>query len=99
METKTYEAMEDVAKEGLAVLKDVLHNRDTDDKSLMLARVAATGLSSFTRVYQANSSREATLVTIMDRAAEGNAEFRRLVMAALPASPVAKALKEGNGTK
>lgn len=98
METKTYQTIEEVAQEGLAMLKEVLRERTTDEKTLILARIAATSVSNFTRLYQANSAREATLVTIMDRAADNGQEFRRLVKAALPGSPVAKALKEGKGT-
>lgn len=91
----TYDAIEETAQEGLAVLKEVLKERNTDERVLTLARIAVTSVSNFTRMYQAQSSREATLVTMMGHAAENNAEFRRLVMVALPASPVAKALKDG----
>jgi hypothetical protein len=96
MEATTYDALEDTAKEGLGVLREVLKERNTEEPMLVLARIAATSVSAFTRVYQANSAREATLVTMMSQAAGGTEEFRRLVQAALPASPVAKALREGN---
>ena len=97
METATYDAIEDVAKESLAVLKEVLKERSTDDSRLTLARIAATSVSNFTRLYQANSAREATMVTMMSQAAGDSEEFRRLVIAALPASPVARALAQGDG--
>ena len=65
MTTAIYDAIEETAKEGLAVLKEVLKERSTDDRALTLARIAATSVSNFTRMYQAQSSREATLVTMM----------------------------------
>lgn len=99
METATYNAIEETAKEGLAVLKEVLKERNTDEPMLTLGRLAATSVSNFTRIYQANSAREATMVTMMGQAAETSEEFRRLVRATLPASPVAKALGKGKETK
>jgi hypothetical protein len=92
----TYDAIEETAKEGLAVLKEVLKERNTEERTLTLARIAATSVSNFTRMYQAQSAREATLVTMMGHVADTTEEFRRLVLAALPASPVAKALKEAH---
>ena len=90
----TIELLEEVAQVGLEVLRDTLRERATDDNQLKLARIAATSVSAYARMYQANSAREGTLVSICREASENGQEFRSLVIAALPASPVVKALME-----
>ncbi len=94
----TIDLLEEVAQEGLAVLRDTLRDRATDDNQIKLARIAATSVSAYARMYQANSAREGTLVSICREASENGQEFRQLVIAALPASPVVKALV-ANGKK
>lgn len=98
MESKTYKAIEEAALEGAIVLREVLHDRETDDGRLALGRMGSAAVSALAKLYQANSAREATVVSIISHAAPDAEEFRRLVQAALPGSLAAKALvTEGNG--
>ena len=97
-EQTTQQLIEDVAREGAALVADVLKRRSIEDGDLALARLGATAISNYAKLYQANSAREATQVTIMVHSVSDGEEFRRLVMATLPGSPVALALKENGKT-
>lgn len=92
MKTATYDAIEAAALEGAKVLKDVLQSRDTSDEQLALGRMGSSAVSSLAKLYQANSAREATVVSILTHASPDAEEFKRLVVAALPGSKVADAL-------
>lgn len=98
-EATTQEVIEEAAKEGALVVRDLLKQRSASDEELALARIGATAMSNYAKIYQANAGREATMVTIIGRAAESGEEFRRLVGASLPASPVTKALSERSGAE
>jgi hypothetical protein len=94
-ETTLIESMEEVAREGLAVLRDALRARTRDDAELKLARIASTSFAAYTRMLQVQSAREATMVTMMTHSSETAEEFRRLVSASLPGTPIAAALTNG----
>lgn len=91
-ETTTHELIEAAARAAAIVVCDVLERRSVEDNDLALARIAATAVSNYAKMYQATSAREATMATLITHSAEGTEDFRRLAMAALPGSPVAKAL-------
>ena len=97
-ERTTQEVIEEAAREGAELVADVLKRRSVEDGDLALARIGATAISNYAKLYQANSAREATQVTIMVHSVSDGEEFRRLVMATLPGSPVALALKENGKT-
>lgn len=98
MKPATYDAIEDAAFEGAKVLKEVLEQRDISDGQLALGRMAGSAIASLAKLYQATSSREATVVQILTHASPDAGEFRRLVVAALPGSNVGKALESGEVT-
>jgi len=97
-ERTTQQVIEEAAREGAELVADVLKRRSVEDGDLALARIGATAISNYAKLYQANSAREATQVTIMVHSVSDGEEFRRLVMATLPGSPVALALKENGKT-
>ena len=97
-ERTTQQVIEEAAREGAELVADVLKRRSVEDGDMALARIGATAISNYAKLYQANSAREATQVTIMVHSVSDGEEFRRLVMATLPGSPVALALKENGKT-
>ena len=97
-ERTTQQVIDEAAREGAELVADVLKRRSVEDGDLALARIGATAISNYAKLYQANSAREATQVTIMVHSVSDGEEFRRLVMATLPGSPVALALKENGKT-
>jgi hypothetical protein len=95
MKNETYDAYEKAGRMGAEILAEVLGSGQEDEPNLSRARIATSAMSSFAKLYQAQSAREATVVTIISRAAPTTEEFRRLVGSALPGSNVAKAIQEG----
>ena len=94
MQPETLEAYERAGRLGAEVLIDSLQSGQEDESTISRARIATSAMGAFAKLYQAQSAREATVVTIITRAAPNAEEFRRLVGSALPGSAVAKAIGE-----
>ena len=91
----TIAVLEEVAQEGLEVLRETLKSRSHDDAEIKLARIAQGSVASWSRVYQANSAREATIAGMIAHAAEDRQHYAAMIRASLPGTPIAKALADG----
>lgn len=81
---------------GARVVREFLESGETAKDQLDRAKIASAAMSSFVRLLQVQSAREATAVTILTHSTQDETEFRRLVQAALPSSAVTAALTESS---
>lgn len=93
MPPKTEEiTLERLTNQAIATLSEFLGSDDVDTKQIGRARVAASVLSNWSRLQQVRSAREATTFMMARELAQDHETLERYLRAAMPNSPMVKAL-------
>ena len=79
--------------EAIKSLVIFLKGKDNSPAILRRAGIAGSALASWSRVYAADSGRQATMVTLATALAKDREQLKEYIRVSLPESPLMKRLK------